>query len=90
MRNKRAAQRKNVMNEAEHMENILDQSILEIEASNEVEDMKTMVVNQFDLDVIKEKLDKTLRFRSTMLDEMRLNLRESFPYFFTAPALVRS
>lgn len=53
----------------------------------DVEDLKSKCVTS-DMSEIKEKLKSTLSFRSKMLENKSLDLKENFPYFFTNPEMV--
>lgn len=51
--------------------------------------MKSLVVDEDALEVIKVNLRSTRTYRDQMLLDKRTDLLESFPYFFTNPSLVR-
>lgn len=59
-----------------------------IEARSEIQFLKSVVVNDQNLQVIKEKLFATAEFRKEMLRDEKTELRVEFPYFFTNPYLV--
>lgn len=54
----------------------------------DVEYLKTLVVSTENIPVIKTKLVATQKFRLEMMKIMEVDLLETFPYFFTDPALV--
>lgn len=49
--------------------------------------LKTIVVNDT-IESIKQKLKQTRKYRHKLLLNKELNLKETFPYFFTYPQLV--
>lgn len=50
--------------------------------------LKSVVVNDSNLDAIKEKLVETMRYRHDLMKNQRMDLKETFPFFFTRPQLV--
>lgn len=95
MRNKRHVEKKSMNEENGDSESMsvecdgdVEQVLSEEEAEELVSNLKFLVVNDDNIDTIKKGLLKTLQYRSKLLTEMKLNLREYFPYFFTNPNLV--
>lgn len=62
----------------------------EEQAKQEVENLKSILVNTQNMDEIKSKLRSTLVYRLDLLKQIELNLREYFPYFFVSPELVNT
>lgn len=59
------------------------------EAKNAVEVLKSMLVNETNMDKFKQLLSSTLEYRRAKLEsEEELNLQEYFPYFFVSSELV--
>lgn len=53
--------------------------------------LKTVVIDESNIDVVKTKLAKTSEYRRQMIRENEsLDLLENFPYFFHTPKLVRN
>lgn len=50
--------------------------------------LKSTIVNQENLELIKEKLKITSTYRSRLFTDRNINLLEQFPFFFTNPELV--
>lgn len=57
-------------------------------ARNDVEFLKSVIVNDRNLESIKAKLISTSEYRSKMLEDKEIDLRIEFPYFFISPNLV--
>lgn len=56
----------------------------------DVEYLKTAVVNDENMELIKSKLAVTSDYRRKIIDDDHsIDLLEKFPYFFTSPELVR-
>lgn len=55
---------------------------------DDVESLKATIVNEENMAEIKQKLKFTLSYRLDMMKAPELDVKESFPYFFTDPALV--
>lgn len=55
-----------------------------------VEMLKSTVVNESNMDLIKSNLKLTSQYRLKMLHDKSIDLLESFPYFFVDPKLVRA
>lgn len=73
------------MNQSESHE---DADVVSERQRRDVEDLKSKYVAS-DICEIKEKLKSTLPFRSKILENKDLDLKEYFPYFFTNPELVK-
>lgn len=54
-----------------------------------IEFLKSAMVNEENMETIKEKLKFTLSYRLEMMKTPELDVLETFPYFFTNPELVR-
>lgn len=50
--------------------------------------LKSLIVSNENMDMLLAKLDATRSYRSKLMIQMELNLKEEFPYFFTNPELV--
>lgn len=57
---------------------------------NEFELLKSTLVNNENMALIKVKLKLTLPYRLSLLRQIEINLLESFPYFFVSAELVRA
>lgn len=57
-------------------------------AKADIELLKTILVNEVNMGLIKEKLIATKSYRLKMMEELDIDLLEMFPYFFTNPSLV--
>lgn len=57
-------------------------------AQREIETLKTIVVNEPNLEIIKSKLIATHELRCEIFNNLEVNLRLEFPYFFSCPDLV--
>lgn len=55
----------------------------------DIETLKATIVNDSNLPEIQRKLKSSLSWRSKLLENRELDLKEYFPYFFTNPSLVR-
>lgn len=53
-----------------------------------LDQMKSIVVNDRNIDLIKSKLVLTVEYRTQLLKDKEVNLKEEFPYFFVSPCLV--
>lgn len=82
LRNKRAAAKR------QHVDEIEENGLTDAEAKEMVEVLKTTVVNNRNMDSIKNMLKSTLKYRTQMLNDEQLNLREFFPYFWVSRELV--
>lgn len=58
------------------------------ENKNDVETLKTIKVCEENMNEIKTKLTATMDYRLRMINVCEVDLRETFPYFFTDPTLV--
>lgn len=89
MKNIRAALKPNPVEEI-----VADEAVEEFEdeiggtAKNDVAILKTTIVKPENMDIIKEKLRKTVNYRLKMLENKEIDLLENFPYFFTNAELV--
>lgn len=59
------------------------------EAKADIDFLKTILVNEENIGLIKEKLIATKSYRLKMMEELEIDLLEMFPYFFTNPSLVK-
>lgn len=66
----------------------LNVSHSQFDAQHEISQMKSMIVNEQNIPLIKEGLVKTMQHRLDMLRDGRIDLLENFPYFFSNPELV--
>lgn len=82
LRNQRVANKRN--NNTANTEDQLDGT----EADKLFETMKLTIVNNGSMDNFKSMLSQTLVYRSKLLKNIEINLREYFPYFFVSPELV--
>lgn len=57
-------------------------------AKEDVEFLKSVVVNKDNIELIRTKLSQTRQYRWNMLKNEQLYFRTEFPYFFTNPDLV--
>lgn len=55
-----------------------------------IECLKAIKVTNQNMEEIKQKLAATVTTRMDMMKSMKLDLLETFPYFFTHPSLVNS
>lgn len=55
---------------------------------NDIEILKTTIVNDDNMKLIKSKLEATSQYRLKMLQDKSIDLLETFPYFFVDPNLV--
>lgn len=72
----------NINDIEENVESVTDRQ------KNDVESLKAIMVNAENMAEIKNKLKFTLSYRLEMMKAPELDVKESFPYFFTDPALV--
>lgn len=77
----------NDANEANVAINIEDQ---QKEMENHLEQLKHTVVNNQNMELIKQKLILTQNHRDELLKQIELDLKFRFPFFFTNPELVRA
>lgn len=97
MRNARIAERKRQRNSSiGGLNNVTCENVSVFESSatdesgkNDVDFLKTVLVNEANMHVIKSKLQSTLSIRFEMMKTAELDLKETFPYFFTHSQLVR-
>lgn len=68
--------------------NELENPIQKEHPSGLVRALKSTVVNEQNIDLIKAKLRETMDYRCKMLKNEKLDYRIEFPYFFTNPDLV--
>lgn len=54
-----------------------------------MEHLKHTIVNDANIDLIKQKLILTQNYRDELLTDIELDLKFKFPFFFTNPELVR-
>lgn len=66
----------------------LTESRSEIDFEQEVFILKSTMVNDQNIPMIKEKLIATMAYRLDMLKAPEVDLLENFPYFFSNPELV--
>lgn len=77
-----------IESQSEGIENIARSDTTEELARVDIEYLKTVVVNESSIEMIKDKLVSTAEYRSKMLDDKQTDLRIEFPYFFTHADLV--
>lgn len=58
------------------------------DAAKDVCWLKSAAVNDENMTEIMHKIKSTCPYRKKMLDDLSIDLLESFPYFFTNPKLV--
>lgn len=51
--------------------------------------LKSLPINDSNLEIFTQKLNSTREYRQKMLLDKSINLKEQFPYFFVKPELVR-
>lgn len=86
--NGRAAERKIQKRKHDSISN--DELIIsDEEAKSDIDFLKTVLVNDENIGLIKEKLIATRSYRLKMMEELDIDLLEMFPHFFTNPSLVR-
>lgn len=73
------------LNMGDHMESVLYSESLH---RNDVRKLRSIVVNDENMNFIKNTLFKTLEFRTKMTRDEKVEFRVEFPYFFTNPELV--
>lgn len=66
----------------------LSNSIVMQNGKEDYEFLKSAIIDQTDLEILKQKLDSTRSFRANMLQDKNIDLRENFPFFFSHPSLV--
>lgn len=66
----------------------LSNSIVMRNAKENFEFLKSAIIDQTDLEILKQKLNSTRSFRANMLQDKNIDLRENFPFFFSHPSLV--
>lgn len=75
-------------------ENQIDQGVdaeLSSSGQEDLDYLKTAVINDHSIDVVKSKLAATSKFRRQLIrNNHSIDLLENFPYFFHTPALVTS
>lgn len=59
-----------------------------VNADDDLLFLKSAVIAQTDLDVVKRKLNTTRSLRADMMQNKNIDLREHFPFFFSHPFLV--
>lgn len=52
---------------------------------HDVDVLKSLIVNAENLDIIKQKLNRTRAYRKRMLQNNETEIKEHFPYFFSHP-----
>lgn len=55
---------------------------------NEVRYLRSVMVTDENMDIVKQKLIKTLDYRANMVKDCEIYFRVEFPYFFSNPELV--
>lgn len=68
---------------ADHLSDITDE-----DAQTELNALKSIVIDDTSIDLVMAKLRLTRKYRSKLLMDKNLNLKEYFPFFFTHPHLV--
>lgn len=61
---------------------------ININPEDDVALLKHTLVNNDNMDLIKEKIGSTAKFRKNMLKDKNLDLLQNFPYLYTNPELV--
>lgn len=84
LRNKRFQMNKNKSNESIESSS----STSDIKEADDFELLKSTMVNKENMAQIKEQLKRTLQYRMSLLNQIEVNLLESFPYFFVSAELV--
>lgn len=85
LRNKRFLAKNNAGNN----DAMANQPLSGEDAKDALEVLKSMIVNDSNMDELKRLLNLTLEYRRTKLQsEEELNLKEYFPYFFVSTELV--
>lgn len=87
LRNKRFANRDKFDERDQNV--LLIDDIDEDAAKLELEVLKSTIVNNDNMAEIQNKLKLTYSYRMNLLQELEINLREYFPYFFVSADLVR-
>lgn len=70
------------------VENIDSDCETEENEEREVAILRSLLVNEENMLIIKQKLAKTIKLRSRLVNDDNVNLLERFPYFYTCPELV--
>lgn len=55
---------------------------------DDLDSLKSTVVNKQNVDFIREKLKSTLNYRVEMMRDLSTDLLENFPFFFSNPEMV--
>lgn len=73
--------------QAEALDSQLDRSVNEnlTNSEDDVNFLKGLVVCPGNMDVFKEKLNSSRKFRAEMMKKPETEIKEYFPYFFTHP-----
>lgn len=66
----------------------LNVSHSQFDAQQEILQMKSMIVNEQNMPLIKKGLVKSMQHRLDMLQDGKIDLLENFPYFLSNPELV--
>lgn len=64
------------------------QNYTSLNAAKDFSWLKSAAVNDENMAEIMQKIKSTCTYRKKMLDDLSIELLESFPYFFTHPKLV--
>lgn len=56
--------------------------------SEELVFLKEAIINDTDIELIKNKLNSTRTFRKEIMKDMKFDIRESLPFFLSHPILV--
>lgn len=90
MRNARTAEKKRKMSISNSIAN--NESVLSVidtaDEESDVQFLKLAVVDKTIAPEFKAKLQATLSYRWEMMKTPELDLKETFPYFFTNPSVV--
>lgn len=66
-------------------ESLSQESNDEYNPKHDVDLLKNMVVDAGNLEIIRQKLNKTRAYRLEMLTKTETEMKEHFPYFFSHP-----
>lgn len=88
LRNLRRANAKNGKSNDTENEHENSEPIDEVNIEDEIQVLKSLIVNEGNMNIIVDKLNLTREYRSTLLKRTDIELKEYFPYFFTHPPLV--
>lgn len=66
----------------------LSNSMVMRDGKEDFEFLKSVIIDQTDVEILKQKLGSTRSFRANMLQDKNIDLRENFPFFFSHPNLV--